>query len=65
MASSRPPSTYQQSNTMLSTNQSQRSSLDYAQEDEKWRQMLSEVDINGDGLISFDEFSKAIEGFIT
>jgi Ca2+-binding EF-hand superfamily protein len=34
-------------------------------DDEKWRDLLKEVDVNGDGKISFKEFSDAIESFIT
>ena len=30
----------------------------------KWESILKEVDVNGDGVISFDEFTCALESFI-
>ena len=32
--------------------------------DKKWKQILSEIDQNGDGVIDFEEFNKGIHGFI-
>lgn len=34
------------------------------QDNQKWKSILQEVDKNGDGLISFEEFTDAIMGFI-
>ena len=34
-------------------------------DDNKWKEMLKEVDKNGDGVVDFEEFSSAIERFIT
>jgi Ca2+-binding EF-hand superfamily protein len=33
-------------------------------EDARWREIIKEVDSNGDGVVSFQEFCNAVESFI-
>lgn len=35
------------------------------QDDEKWKEIVAAIDTNGDGKVSFQEFQKAVDKFLT
>ena len=56
---------YVPQNKRLALAETRHSSFDNENEDDlKWKILLEEVDTNGDGKISFEEFCAAIENFI-
>ena len=39
--------------------------VEIGMEERQWAQLIAEIDLDGDGKISMDEFTKALTGFIS